>query len=51
MSYFYLIFCGLAAFFLPHLTHDSVDAVTQIMLQLLFILVGLWGAFTFWKHE
>ena len=47
MDKLYLIVCGLIALFLPHLTHESVSTVAQVLLQFGFIGIGWFGFKTF----
>ena len=47
MSYIYLIVCFAIAVFLPHLIVSTVSTSEQIFIQILFVLTGLAGAYTF----
>ena len=47
MSQIYLVVCFLIALMLPHLTDDSVSVLAQIILQAMFIVIGLAGFKTF----
>ena len=47
MAYIYLIGGFVIAVFLPHLTASSVSTSEQVFFQILFVLSGIVGFYTF----
>lgn len=43
MKWFYVIACALGAVMTPNLSSDPLTAIEQVMIQVAFLLTGLYG--------